>query len=114
LLHAIESFEEARGHQFSTLARHRIVGAMRDYLRSLDTAPRLVRTRQRTLEGARTAFFARYGRRPSDEETRQQLKLEPKEFERVLADGEVRGLYSLDAPRGSDDFRESDFRDTLA
>ncbi len=114
LLHAIESFEAERGNQFSTHARHRIVGAMRDYLRSLDTAPRLVRTRQRSLDSARAAFFARYGRRPSDEETRDQLKLEEKEYRRVVADGELRGTYSLDSPRGGDESQDRDFRETLA
>lgn len=114
LLHAIASYEEDRGNQFSTHARHRVVGAMRDYLRSLDQAPRLVRSRQRALDSARAAFFARYGRRPSDEETRAQLNLEEKEFQRVLADGEYRGCYSLDAPRAGDHHRESDYRESLA
>lgn len=115
LMDAIESFEEERGNRFTTHASHRVMGAMRDYLRSLDQAPRLVRSRQRALDTARNAFYARHGRKPSDEECREQLKLEDTEFRRVLSDGEARGQFSLDATRpdtGGD--RERDFREGIA
>lgn len=56
LLDAVERFDPGRGLRFSTFAVPRIVGAIRDGLRSWDWVPRPVREEIRKLEAARHAL----------------------------------------------------------
>ena len=52
LIQAMEGFDPARGHVFSTYAMQRIRGAMLDDLRSRDWLPRTARSRARKLAAA--------------------------------------------------------------
>ncbi len=52
LIQAVDRFDRARGLEFSTYARHRIRGAMQDFLRGEDPLSRAERVRIRANSGA--------------------------------------------------------------
>jgi RNA polymerase sigma factor for flagellar operon FliA len=60
LINAVDRFDESRGLAFSTYARHRIVGAMLDFLRAEDPLSRTERRRCREAT-AEAPFFTRSG-----------------------------------------------------
>jgi RNA polymerase sigma factor for flagellar operon FliA len=60
LINAVDRFDESRGLAFSTYARHRIVGAMLDFLRAEDPLSRAERRRGREAI-AEAPFFTRSG-----------------------------------------------------
>lgn len=60
LINAVDRFDESRGLVFSTYARHRIAGAMLDFLRAEDPLSRAERRRRREAT-AEDPFSARYG-----------------------------------------------------
>ena len=103
LMDAMDQFEPERGFKFETFAMKRIRGAMLDYLRSLDWAPRMVRTRARKLQQARQAMYKRLGRQPTQKELSEALGVSRKELKRILRDGEIVGMTSLDRRIGQQD-----------
>ena len=76
LLRALECFDAARGHAFSTFAMPRIRGAMLDELRRQDDVPRSIRRKARELRMARERLGGTLGRRPSDAEVAAHLSLD--------------------------------------
>ncbi len=101
--------ETAGGTRFTTYAPYRINSAMRDYLRSIDPTPRLMRQRARKVADARVRFYQEHGRIPSDEELGHGLNLKGEALKRWLRDARLPGMSSLQAPRaGRGDGRPDD------
>jgi RNA polymerase sigma factor for flagellar operon FliA len=84
LVEAIEAFDMDRQVKFETYCMPRIRGAILDELRSWDWVPRLVRTRYNRMREIRKRLMSKSGRRPTDEEMAQAMKL-PLEKYRELA-----------------------------
>ena len=80
LVRLIERFDPERDVQFETFSSRRLVGAMRDYLRDLDTSGRQSRQRCKRLRDVETRFLAMHGRRPDECELQMLLDL-PDEVE---------------------------------
>ena len=59
LVQAVDRFDESRGLQFQSYARHRIQGAMLDFLREEDPLTRAERRRVRESPGALSATWER-------------------------------------------------------
>ena len=85
LIHAVEIFDPARGVRFKTFAQLPIRGAMYDWLREIDTMPRLVRTRGERLARAAAAHYTETGKSPTDQELRKRLGLTAEEYARYTA-----------------------------
>ena len=104
LLTALDSFEVGRGLAFSTYAIPRIRGTILDELRKLDNRPRLVRQRQRSINGAREELASSLGREPSTKELAAKLDIDIDTLIHWEADG-LRGRpVRLERPvtRGGD------------
>lgn len=86
LLDAIEGFDLARGLKFETYCVPRIRGAILDEIRLLDWIPRLTRFRAKKIERMKSAFRLRFGREPSEEEVRAELKLPEEEYQKIIGD----------------------------
>lgn len=87
LVRLIERFDPQRHTQFETFSSRRLVGAMRDYLRDLDTAGRQSRQRAKRLSEAESRFWARHGRRPDTAELQDLLGVrDAEEFRRFMDD----------------------------
>ncbi|HVO36462.1 MAG TPA: FliA/WhiG family RNA polymerase sigma factor [Gemmatimonadales bacterium] len=86
LVRALESFEPARGLEFSTYATPRIRGAILDELRAQDWVPRSVRRRAREIAAAVAALEHRLGRSPSPAEVARELGIALDEYWRWRRD----------------------------
>ena len=80
LTDALSRFDLSRNIRFTTYGTRRILGSMRDYLRRLDSASRLARSRSKKFAEAIDNFYTVNGRRPQPEEIRLALHLTKKEF----------------------------------
>lgn len=86
LIDAMKRFDPSRGIRFETFSSQRITGSMRDWLRSLDHVPRLMRRRARIIQQEVDRFRAIHGRVPDRDELRVGLNLPPEEFDRVVGE----------------------------
>lgn len=85
LIQALTRFRTESGVTFATYATPRIMGAIVDELREMDHAPRLSRTRQKRLNGARDSLASRLNRPVTDDELQTELNLSADNFYRVAA-----------------------------
>ncbi len=97
LMHAIDRFDPGRNVRFSTFATQSINSAVLDYLRSIDWAPRLARSRSRKLNTARQSLRKELGREPDDDELFKRMDLSRKDFLLTVRDGALTNTVSLAA-----------------
>jgi len=95
LMDAIDAYDMDRGVKFETYCAPRIRGAILDELRSMDWVPRLVRSRTAQLEGASKAIMKETGRKPTDDELADRLKVGKEEFAKIRKDAGATGVVSL-------------------
>ncbi len=103
LMHAIDRFDPERGVRFTTFATQSINSAVLDYLRSIDWAPRLARSRSRKLNTAKQTLAKELGREPDEEELFKQMDMTRKEFLLTVRDGYLTSTVSLAAGADSPD-----------
>ena len=103
LMHAIDRFDPGRNVRFTTFATQSVNSAVLDYLRSIDWAPRLARSRSRKLNNARQSLRKELGREPDDHELYARMGLSKKDFLLTLKDGQLTGTVSLAAGADSSD-----------
>ncbi|MBO9625757.1 MAG: sigma-70 family RNA polymerase sigma factor [Microbacterium sp.] len=96
LVRAAEKFDASLGVPFGAFARGRINWALMDELRSMDWAPREVRSRAKATTRTRDALAATLGRTPTVAEIAAAMGVEPAVVREGLADAD-RILTSLDA-----------------
>lgn len=87
LVRLIDRFDPERDVQFETFSSRRLVGAMRDYLRDLDTSGRQARQRAKRLREIEGRFWAENGRPPDAGELQSLLELpDDIEFRKFIDD----------------------------
>ncbi len=105
LRECIEKYDPTLNFKFETYARQRVEGSMRDYLRRIDPASRLARTRTKMIASGIEAFRSQHGRAPTDEELQAVLQLDEKEFIAVMRDVHVPNtipFHPIDDDEGGD------------
>jgi RNA polymerase sigma factor for flagellar operon FliA len=109
LMDAAEKFEQNRGLQFSTYARQRINGAMLDYLRDLDWAPRSIRRKSRDMKSAVDKVERELGRPASDEEIAVEMNISLNQYYKLTGDlkGAVVGSFESAVDRADNGSSES-------
>ena len=100
LVEAAQRYEADRGVPFRAFAGHRIRGAILDFVRKQDWAPRSVREDARRVEKARSELASQTGTNPSNEMLSGALGLEAGELHNIEARASRALLLSLDAPVG--------------
>jgi len=103
LISAIESYDPDRGVKFETFCVPRIGGAMIDELRSMDWAPRMVRTQASRFKQAYKELENQLGRRPTETELAEHLGISTAEVERLVLESNVATQISLHKTRRDDD-----------
>jgi RNA polymerase sigma factor for flagellar operon FliA len=103
LVEAAARFDAARGVPFDRWAALRIRGAIVDAVRSLDFAPRTLRSAARDAELARTHLEATLGRTPTIEEIAAQMGVAVGELANLQGRVHRSLVLSLDAPCGEED-----------
>jgi RNA polymerase sigma factor for flagellar operon FliA len=112
LMDAIDAYDLDRGVKFETYCAQRIRGAIFDELRAMDWVPRLVRSRTAKVERARKALEMELGRRPTDREICERLRVDEGEYQKLSKDSRPVGVVSLNRKwfetDSSKDIREID------
>jgi len=110
LIDALNKFDQSKHVQFSSYAKFRIRGAILDSLRELDWSPRELRRKGRLVEQAYSQLSGKLGRAPNENELAQELGLELRELQSLLAELDGLELGSLRV-ESSRDGREEDLTD---
>jgi RNA polymerase sigma factor for flagellar operon FliA len=96
LMDAISSFDPGRGIRFEAFCLTRIQGAMQDYLRGQDWAPRATRSKSKKLNEAYKTLEQQHGRRPTDQELADELGISGEELHQTYAETHNLSITSLD------------------
>jgi RNA polymerase sigma factor for flagellar operon FliA len=106
LIDAINRFDPAKQVKFETYASIRIRGAIVDYLRKLDWAPRSLRHKAREIGNAEMELEQELGKPPSDEQVAARLGIGISEYRHLLSDISVLNVLSFrDLEEGESDFQ---------
>jgi RNA polymerase sigma factor for flagellar operon FliA len=109
LIDAIDKFVPDRGVKFKTYAEFRIRGAMLDYLRRQDWAPRSMRRKEKELSRVFWQLEQKLKRPATYDEVAEAMGLDMKEFTGLLYKARGLSLLSLNRPRtdeGDDEVKE--------
>lgn len=96
LIEAVDRFRPAEGVKFESYALPRIKGAMVDRMRSLDWAPRSLRTSQRRIEQTLRKLEQRTGEAPSWDEVADELGVSREELDAALTEIGRSSFVALD------------------
>ncbi len=97
LIKAVDRYDPARGASFPTYATTVMRGAILDELRSMDWAPRGLRSRYRHVEQTIAALRQRLRRQPDESEIVTELGVTHEEYEKLLCDATGTAIVSLEA-----------------
>ena len=104
LLEAAKKYEATQGASFETFAGIRIRGAMIDFIRPNDWAPRSVSRHAREISAAVQRIEAREGRDAQDSEVMAELGMDPDAYYAAMRDVASVRIISIDAlPREESD-----------
>lgn len=107
LMDAVEKFDHTQNIKFSTYASIRIRGAIIDQIRSLDWAPRSLRTMARKVGAARDKLRHEYGMEPTAEAIADELGTTVDHVEDTLSQLQTAQVLSLDDYLPSEESQES-------
>ncbi len=104
LFDAATKYREDREVTFATYAKHRIRGAILDYLRQADWASRDLRKRHKQLETVTRDLKIKLNRDPTDTEIAKAMGLSPRQWKSLQVDLRLlgKGVSSLDAAENPD------------
>ncbi|HUR77962.1 MAG TPA: sigma-70 family RNA polymerase sigma factor [Acidimicrobiales bacterium] len=98
LVEAAHRYEDNRGVPFRHFAGHRIRGAILDFVRKMDWAPRSVREDARKVDNTRVQLASALGSTPSNEAVSELLGISGQELNDIDGRANRALLLSLDAP----------------
>ena len=107
LLDAIEKFDHQQEIKFTTYASIRIRGSIIDQIRSLDWAPRSLRSLARRVGSAREKLRHEKGGEPSSEDIAKDLNLDPDQIDDAMRQLQTAQILSLDDYLPAEDNSES-------
>lgn len=107
LMDAVEKYDHTQEIKFSTYASIRIRGAIIDQIRSLDWAPRSLRTMARKVGAAREKLRHAEGREPSTDAIADEVGTTPEHVEETMAQLQTAQVLSLDDYIPSEDSGET-------
>jgi RNA polymerase sigma factor FliA len=112
LIDALNKFDQTKHVQFSSYAKFRIRGAILDSLRELDWSPRELRRKSRLVESTYADLSGKLGRAPDENEIAQEMGIQLRELQSLLAelDGLELGSLRIESPR---DGKEEDLTDYI-
>lgn len=102
LIGALERFNPDQGVKFETFVLPRIKGAILDELRTLDWAPRSLRSKARAMERTSERLEKKLGRSATGQEVADALNIGVQEYGGVMLELSKASLLSLDGSRVED------------
>ncbi|MCL1982141.1 MAG: FliA/WhiG family RNA polymerase sigma factor [Clostridiales bacterium] len=97
LMGALEKFDPSRNVKFVSYASLRVRGAVIDFARKQDWAPRSVRKTAKEIDSAAGELYIELGRSPTEHEVAAKMGLEIDKYRKALGDTSLYNLLSLDA-----------------
>jgi len=97
LMGAIDKFDPERNVKFVSYASLRIRGAIIDFARKQDWAPRSVRKMAKEIDNATGELYIELGRSPTEHEVAAKIGLDIDKYRKALGDTSLYNLLSLDA-----------------
>ena len=97
LMGAIEKFDPSRNVKFVSYASLRVRGAIIDFARKQDWAPRSVRKTAKEIDSATGELHIQLGRSPTEHEVAGKMGLEIDKYRKALGDASLYNMLSLDA-----------------
>jgi RNA polymerase sigma factor for flagellar operon FliA len=97
LMGAIEKFDPERNVKFVSYASLRVRGAVIDFARKQDWAPRSVRKMAKEIDSATGELYIELGRSPTEHEVAGKIGVEIDKYRKALSDTSLYNLLSLDA-----------------
>lgn len=113
LMGGLERFKPEQGVKFETFVLPRIKGAILDELRTLDWAPRSLRSKARQLERASEHLEKKLGRPASAIEIADELNMKIEDYGHVVRELSKASLLSLDGSRVDDKEKTTSMYDLL-
>ena len=113
LIDALDKFVPDKGVKFKTYAEFRIRGAMLDYLRRQDWAPRSMRRKERQLSQIFRDLEQKLKRPATHEEVAEEMGVSMDEFADILNKARGLSLLSLNRARGEEGEEEGELLDTI-
>jgi RNA polymerase sigma factor for flagellar operon FliA len=83
LIEAVQAYDPDRKAKFETFCQQRVIGAIMDWLRSLDIQSRTVRRFEKKMIQVREILDSELGRPPSDKELAERLGMSPERFQQL-------------------------------
>lgn len=83
LIEAVQAYDPTRKAKFETFCQQRVVGAIMDWLRTLDIQSRTVRRFEKKMVQVREILDTELGRPPSDKELAERLNLPEERFRQM-------------------------------
>lgn len=105
LIEAVEGYDPGKKAKFETFCQQRIVGAVMDWLRSLDPQSRTVRTFEKRRMNVREMLDSQLGRPPMHDEIARQMGISQDRYDqlsRISQLGREVHLSAMDPRNGSD------------
>lgn len=113
LIDAMDKFVRDKGVKFKTYAEFRIRGAMLDYLRRQDWAPRSMRKKERQLSQIFRDLEQRLKRPATHEEVAEEMGVSMDDFADLLNKARGLTLLSLNRPRSEEGEEDSELLDVI-
>jgi len=116
LIDAINAYDIERGVNFAAYAAPRIRGAIIDGIRTMDWAPRLMRSRMRKLDVIREEVEARLGSPATDDDIRRHMRISWDEYRGMVKKASsisIGRLYSDLGNKNRDHDESFDYADML-
>lgn len=113
LIDALDKFVPDKGVKFKTYAEFRIRGAMLDYLRRQDWAPRSMRRKERQLSQIFRDLEQKLKRPATHEEVADEMGVSMDDFVDLLNKARGLSLLSLNRPRAEDGEDDSELIDAI-
>jgi len=113
LMGGLERYRPEQGVKFETFVLPRIKGAILDELRTLDWAPRSLRSKARMVERVSEQLEKELGRAASPVEIANELKMDVEEYGHVIQELSKASLLSLDGSRSDESEKSTSMYDLL-
>ena len=103
LILAANQFDAQKGKSFANYASIRIRGEILDELRRMDSFSRKNRAHAKELQKATDDLQAKFKRPPTEEEIQKELKLDNKQYNKLIKATEPISFIPIDSPGSSDE-----------
>lgn len=114
LIAATKRYSQSSKETFKAYVKTRVRGAIYDELRRLDCLPRSARAKVRKIQEATGNLEQKLGRPPTDMEIRKHLKLNEKQYNRMVTRVKPISLVSLDGAFQNADHETKSLHEVIA